>query len=187
MNLYHSPDHFRASDDTRALARPAEATEPTQEMIAVLVKHVREQFYTTWPERRWLQEQGLILKWVTWPASWLNERGISLSLARYEAILREIIVGIQRHGDTGKIKFFPVYFGHTIKQWFIHNGESLYEERKAIRNSIDLRFLKGLPPTQVSGPDPIAALAMAHRVLATRRVKTKAPKIDESQPSLFDV
>ena len=184
MNLYHSPDHFRASDDVRKLERPLEATEPTQEMIDGLIKHVRQQFYTRWPERRWLQEQGLILKWVTWPASWLNERGISLPLAKYEAILREIILGIQRHGDTGKIKFFPVYFGHSIKQWFVHNGESLYEEQKGIRNALDLRFLKGLPVARVAGPDPIAALAMAHRVLATRKLKAK-PATDTDQLSLL--
>lgn len=165
----------------------AQETEPTQAMIDTLMKHVRNQFYTSWPEKKWLQEQRLILMVLTWPATWLNERGIGLPLHRYEAILREIIVGIQRHGATAEIKYFPAYFEHAVKSWFVHNGEDLYEERKSIRNALDLRFLKGLKTSAPTGPDPMEVLAKTNAVLATTRRRPKTQKTDDQQPDLFSI
>lgn len=186
MKYGHGSERFRDGGDERVLARPAEQTDATQEMIATLMKHVRAQFYTAWPEKRWLQEQKRILMVLTWPASWCTQRGIGLPLGRYEAVLREIIVGIQRHGATAEVKFFPAYFERSVKAWFIHNGEGLYEERKSLRNALDLRFLKGLNPTPKQ-PDPTEALAAAHRVLATTARRAKAATTDETQPDLFSV
>jgi hypothetical protein len=185
MSLYNSANFFRPSGDERELARPLEQTEPTQQMVDDLMQHVRAQFYTIWPDKRWLQEQKAILGILTWPATWLNQRGISLPLPKYEAILREVIVGIQRHGATADIKFFPAYLEKAIKAWFIHNGEALYEDRKSIRNALDMRFLKGLTPEVPKAPDPIDILAQANRVLATAKRRPKAAKTDDLQRSLF--
>lgn len=187
MKYGHGSDRFREVTDDRVLARPTEQTDATQEMIQTLLKHVRAQFYTAWPEKRWLQEQKRILMVLTWPASWLTQRGIGLPLDRYDGVLREIIVGIQQHGATAEVKFFPAYFDHAVKAWFIHNGEALYEERKSLRNALDLRFLKGLNPTPARQPDPTEALAAAHRVLATTARRAKAATTDETQPELFKV
>lgn len=185
MNYHLGSEHFRAADDDRQLARPGEETAPTQVMIAALMKHVRQQFYTSWPEKKWLQEQRLILMVLTWPATWLNQRGIGLPLDRYERILRDIILEVQRHGATGEIKFFPAYFERTVKSWFIHNGEALYEERKSIRDALDLRFLRGMKTTAPTGPDPMQVLAQTNAVLATTRRRAKSANHDESQHLLF--
>jgi len=92
---------------------------------------------------------------------------------------------VQRHGATGEIKFFPAYFERTVKAWFIHNGESLYEERKSIRDAIDLRFLKGLKTTAPTGPDPMQVLAQTNAVLATTRRRQKSSPVDNDQLSLL--
>ena len=184
MNLYHGAERFQEGDGP-VPSRLPESTSPTTVMIETLMRHVRAQFYTLYPEKRWLQEQRHILMILTWPATWLNQRGIGLPLGRYEAVLREIIVGIQRHGDTATIKFFPAYFERTVKAWFIHNGEELYEERKSLRSALDLRFLKGLNPTPPKEPDPMEALLAAHRVLATTKRRAKVVKTDDLQESLF--
>jgi hypothetical protein len=126
----------------------AQETEPTQAMIDTLMRHVRNQFYADWPEKKWLQE---------------------------------------RHGATNEIRYFPAYFEHAVKSWFVHHGEDLYEERKSIRNALDLRFLKGLKQAAPTGPDPMEVLAKTNAVLATTRRRPKTQKIDDQQPDLFSI
>lgn len=185
MNFGHGSERLRASDDDRVFARPPTSTEPTEELINTLLTHLNAQFYSEGNPKRFFQDQRQLVGVLTWPATWLNQRGITLPLDRYEKILREIIAGIQRHGDTGKIKHFPAYFEHTVKQWFVHNGESLYEELKSIRNVLDLRFLKGLTPEVPKGPNPIDVLAQANRVLAVQKRNRKVTSDDADQLSFL--
>lgn len=184
MNYHHGSDFYREAGDDRDTKRPPEDTEPTQALIDGLMKHVREQFYARLPAKRWLQEQRLILMVVTWPASWLNQRGIGLPVDRYERILRDIIREVQQHGATNEIKFFPAYFERTVKAWFIHNGESLYEERKSIRDALDLRFLKGMATRPAAALDPMEILAKTNAVLATTRRRAKIKPSDDQLPLL---
>ena len=156
------------------------------QVIATLLDRINRRFYRTAPASRWMQDKRHLTGIVTWPATWLVERGISLPLDRYQALLGDILTGIEQHGDTA-IKFFPAYLERTVKAWFAHNGEALYTERKALRNALDFRALAAAGSANVQAPDPIEALAAANRVLATASRRTKAAKKDDLQGSLFDL
>ena len=160
------------------------------EMLEGLLRHINAQFYTGTTAKRWHQDHRHLMRALTWPATWLRQRRIEMPLERYESILREIILEIQRHGDTGKVRHFPSYLAECVRLWFVHNGDELWEESKRLRAKLDVRFLKGLPTaatTAVPGADPIEAMAAAHRVLAAGKPRAKAAKNDDSQPSLFDL
>jgi hypothetical protein len=55
-----------------------------------------------------------------------------------------------------------------VKSWFAHKGEDLYNERKSLRNAIDLRFLKGMKTTPANDG-------------------AKTQKTDDHQPDLFGI
>lgn len=161
-------------------------TDAPDAMIERLLAEIVNKFYGGKEARHWMQDQKPLLLALTWPATWLNERGIGLPVADYEARLREIIKGIAEHGDLAAIKFFPSYFGDCVRKHFVNQGEKLYEERKHIRNAIDLAFLKGMPAQATAkGPDPMAVLASTHLVLLKARHARKTQKTDASQASLF--
>ncbi len=191
MKFHHGrPDieQLGRADQKEAAGRQAgRETEAPGEMIRRVMERINRDFYAAQPARRWLQDQRPLMMAVTWPATWLNERAIGLPIGRLEAIHGEILGTILKHGDLAKIKYFPAYYFDCIRKWFFHQGEALYEERKHIRNALDLRFLEGGRPAAPIGPDPIQALVAAHRVLASESRRSKVGKNDDSQPLLFDL
>lgn len=154
-------------------------------VIERLLSRINTTFYRSQDARTWLVDHKALTHALTWPAAWLNQRAIGLPLDRYEKIIGEILDGIRAHGDLAAIRHFPTYLLRCTKQWFAHNGEALYEERKSIRNAIDLRVLKGLSAQPASAVDAIEVLAQAHRVLASRRATPKSRRHDDDQPTLF--
>jgi|GEM_PF-956297 len=171
---------------TPSRAAHRETIAPDQ-CIADLMSTLRAVFYGAGGEKKFFQDQKALMIVLTWPATWLNDRRIGLPVDRYDAILREIIKGVAEHADRAAIKHVPAYLERCVRLWFVHNGEELYEERKRVRNALDLRFLKGMPAQAPAGPDPVESMAQVHRVLATQRRGPKTRKSDDSQPSLFDV
>jgi hypothetical protein len=161
------------------------ATSVPDEVIAGLLASINTMFYTKADARAWLVDQKPLKLALTWPATWLNQRGIGLPLDRYEAILREILAEIRSHGDVAAIRHFPTYLLRCVKLRFQHNGETFYEEGKRMRNVLDLRFLKGLASQPAPAVDAIEVLAQAHRMLASRRPASKACPQDDDQPTLF--
>lgn len=154
-------------------------------MVAELLTEIGRHFYQGKSAKSWLQDQKALTMTLTWPAGWLKNRGVGLSVARYREIMREIIVGINEHGDLAKIDYFPSYLQHCVRLWFVHNGEELYYRQKSIRDSIDLALLKGGSAQAPAGPDPIEALAAAHRVLASQKRAAKTRKNDGDQLSFL--
>ena len=165
--------------------KPAAAESAPDAMIAGLLAEIGRRFYQGKGAKRWAQDQKPLMLALTWPAGWLQQRAVSLPVARYREILREIVEGIATHGDVAKIEYFPGYLQRCIRLWFVHNGEELYERQKSIRNALDLDFLKrGVAPAKAA-PDPVEALAAAHRVLASAKRPVKARGRDDGQTTFF--
>lgn len=141
-------------------------------------------FYRTKTARQWLQDERPLKEALTWPAVWLNERGVGMPSADYEAKLLEIIEGIARHGDLTRVKFFPAYLGDCIRKHFLHHGDEIYAARKHVRTAMDLAFLKGRSATPQPA-DAVPALLQAHAILATRRRASKTAAPDDLQGTLF--
>lgn len=174
-----------AARQAMAARHAGAATNVPDEAIARLMAKINATFYARADARAWLVDQKALTLALTWPATWLNQRAIGLPLDRYEAILRDILTDIRTHGDVASIRHFPTYLLRCVKLWFQHNGEELYEERKRMRNALDLRFLRGLPAQPAPTVDAIDVLAQAHRMLASRRPTPKARRPDDDQPTLF--
>lgn len=156
-------------------------------MVQELLGEIGRRFYAKDDGERWLKHQPALMLALTWPAGWLKQRGVTLPLDRYRTTMMEIIEGIAEHGDVSKVGYFPAYFLHCVRLWFVHNGEEVYERQKHVRNAIDRKMLQGGAAQAGTAPDPIEALAAAHRVLAGRKRPAKAPKAADSQTTLFDV
>ena len=161
-------------------------TEAPEAAIARLLGRINAEFYASADVKAWLRDEPAIRLALLWPATWLNRRAVTLPMPRYTAILAAILDGIRRHGNLAGIKHFPSYLFHAIEQWFIHHGDELYQERKHIRNAIDLNALRA-GPTHQKSPDPIEAMAAAHRLLSSRRKPAKTAAKDPHQGSFLDL
>ena len=160
------------------------ATEAPQALVARLLAEINRRFYAGKDVRAWTVDKRPILKALTWPAVWLNERGVGMPERDYEAKLLEIIEGISRHGALAKIKFFPAYLGDCIRKHFVHQGDEIYASRKHVRQAIELSFIKGRTPSAVAC-DVVPAIAAAHLVLSRPAKTPKPAKTDGLQGTLF--
>ena len=142
-----------------------------------LLEYIRQRFYPPDPaDKRFHRDRGMLLYTLTWPAAWLEERALCLSPRRYEALLRERLDAIARHGDPAvHQRYFPRYLFKTLQDWFAWHGEDLYDELKHIRNRLhDIHHLLNDMHTG-QAEDIVAPLAAAHSVLARRNHRKNKP------------
>lgn len=158
-------------------------TDAPDAMVDRLLGLVFEIFYKGGDGRRWLQDQKPLLMVLTWPAVWLNQRGVGMPAAEYETKMRDIIGIIARHGDLAKIKLVPAYLGDCVRKHFAHHGDEIYAARKHVRAALDVAALQGR--AAAAAPDAVPALVAAHAVLATGRKAARPRKTDDLQGSLF--
>jgi hypothetical protein len=102
-------------------------------LVKRFLYQIRTKFYPD-NEKGFYQERTLLLRAITHPAHWLQDRGVSLPEAKLEAILNEILRGIMHHGNTGNIGFFSAYLLKAVQTHMSKQGDRYYEEAKALRN-----------------------------------------------------
>ncbi|HYE32894.1 MAG TPA: hypothetical protein VEH27_15815 [Methylomirabilota bacterium] len=165
------------------MPRPQQQT--PAEIVNDLLAAIRNQFYADVPTKKWAQDSAFIRRNVVlWPASWLNNRGVTLPPARYKEIILGVLNEVKIHGRTAVVKYWPGYLKHCLQEHFKHQGERYYDEAKALRASIETALqMAGSATAKV---DPITAMAEARRDLLKqpRRAPSK-PKKQTSQPELF--
>ena len=134
--------------------------EVPQQILTDLLRCIRGQFCPDMPAKEWFQSQRFFIRILTYPAAWLNQRGVTLPPARYKVIILSIFDEVKHHGKTGEIRYFPGYLLKVVQEHFAHHGEEYYEEGKAIRSTAEraLFSLTNLPRVQ----DPVSSLAAAH-------------------------
>ncbi len=132
---------------------PGASTRIVQDFLHVL----RNQFYPD-DAKGFYQQRSLLIRGITYPASYLSERGVGLTEADHRRILTDQIRGIQHHGATQKIRFFGRYWLHVIQQHMRHHGETYYDSGKTIRT------------LAASGLDSIKAKAAASALDTTDRL-----------------
>ena len=146
------------------------------EIIADLMGAVRNQFYAG--SDKWFGDQEFIKRRVvTWPARWLNGRGVTLKPPRYKEILLGIFQDIKRHGTTEAVAYWPGYLMHCVQQHFKHHGEEIYTEAKSLRNQVENALLAGRRAAdEARANDPVAGLALVHQALTVaHKRKQKLP------------
>lgn len=164
-------------------------TEDTQVEIEQLLGNIRSQFYTTTPDKKFFEDRNVLLLAVTWPATWLKERGCTWSAERYFQVLRTILVGIKSHGATGEIRYFPGYLLRCVQDHFRHNSDAYCDEGKKTRNAWEMAIGKAMGAARADAlrrdEAAIDLLAQAHRVVAVRRTPTKVETKADPQGLLF--
>jgi hypothetical protein len=141
-----------------------ENTLPTEKILA----QIKQRFYDSHlSEKRFYQDRRMLLYTVTWPATWLDRRGLPITSQAYQKLLIERLDDIAKHGNPARYQaYFPRYLLKTIQDWFAHHGEDLYEELKHVRNQLcAIDSLLRAQPTQSAG-DVVTPIAQAHAVLA---------------------
>jgi len=123
---------------------------------------------------------------ITFPALWLDLRGVRLSAKRYEEILSHIIRTVNEHGNLAEIRSPGRYLLHAVEMHMHHHGDAYYEEGKRVRNATEhvSDVLNGLRAIQ-GADNTVPALAEAHRVLAAAKPGRK-PKCKPAATDLQD-
>lgn len=157
---------------------PARARQQTpQEVRDALLELVQRKFY----EGDWIgfqKEQKDLLRWVIlWPASWLNERGVTVPPERYREIVSQVLITAAAF-QRGKIKYRPAYLRHVVQSHFAHHGEEIYGAAKAAR-SVAEHALMTLGKLPVATPDRLVPeFTAAARLLERRKPRLTVPKSD---------
>jgi hypothetical protein len=157
----------------RSVSRPKQQL--PVEIIDDLMGSIRNGFYPG--DERWFADQEFIRRRVvTWPAAWLNSRGVTLKPERYKELLLGIIIEIKRCGKTEAVKYWPGYLAHCVQQHFKHHGEEIYEEAKAVRNQVETALMACHKAADAArGTDSVAGLALVHYALTSAHKRKRRP------------
>ena len=155
------------------------------EAIEELLTAVHQRFYAAHPPRDFHRDRRRLLYALTWPATWLERRGLTCCARRYHALVAERLADIAVHGDPARYgAYFPTYLLKCLQDWFQHHGDELYNELKHIRNALDQVLASARFAAAVQrDAQHIEVLAATHRLLQARRAQREKP--DTRQLSLF--
>lgn len=137
------------------------------EIIDDLMGAIRNSFYPG--DDRWFKDQQFIrFHVVTWPAAWLNAKGVTLPPLRYKEIILDVLQGIKQHGKTEVVQYWPGYLKHCLQTHFKIHKQKIYEEAKAIRNQVEHALLACQRSIQATH-DPIEVIALARQLNRPKR------------------
>lgn len=154
-------------------------------VVRPLLEEIRRRFYGGQPVRDFHRDRHMLLYALTWPATWLEHRGLTCSSVRYRMLVTGRLDDIAVHGDPARYgAYFPTYLLKCVQDWFQHHGDELYGELKHIRNALDQVLASTRLATTVRrDARHVELLASAHRLIRSER-KTRL-QTDTRQLSLF--
>lgn len=164
-------------------------TEPTPVDLDEQLRNIRNQFYTDATAKKFFQDRNVLLLALTWPATWLKQRGVTWSGQRYTQTLFDLFQQIKRHGATGEVRYFPGYLLKVIQDHFAHHSDDFCDEGKRMRHAWEKALGTAVGATRAArlhqDEQTLDTLAQAHRMLASGRRRPKTAATDVSQGSLF--
>jgi len=142
----------------------------SKELLIDLMDFLERKFYQGHPVS-FKNDRSRLLQWVVlWPASWLDERGVTIPADQYRKIFTSVFLDATRYGDTGNIKYLPAWLAQVIQSHFRIHGEEIYQEAKNIRTLAETALLAaGKAP--VARPDPVRELAQAARLVKASKAR----------------
>ena len=163
------------------------SAEAPAELMALFLRSIKNQFYKAPHEKLFYQEKFLLQQAITYPAAYLQARGVGLPIERYKALLTTIIRTINAHGNLATVRSPGRYLLHAVQEHMRHHGEDYYEAGKRTRDAL-ADALMGLKPrtkgAEIQSADsPVAALAETNRILSAgkggrRKASTPAVQTD---------
>lgn len=164
-------------------------TEETKVQLDRLLGTIREQFYAGQPPKKFFQDQNVLALAATWPATWLNHRGVTWTAERYFQTLHTLLREIKEHGATGEVKYFPGYLLKCIQDHFAHRSDEYCDEAKRTRSAFDLALGRAVDAGKLAdirtAEATVDVLAQAHRLLAKQPRRRKTPETNDGQLSLL--
>jgi hypothetical protein len=154
----------------RSPAPPPAGPGTPDDAVADLLHLVQQRFYPPNDDANpshFFQDRRRLIYALSWPAVWLEHRGLTCSPARYRCLVTERLEAIACHGDPSRYgAYFPTYLLKCLQDWFRHHGDELYAELKHLRNTLDQILASPvLAATARRDAQQIETLAAAHRLL----------------------
>lgn len=155
------------------------------ELIAEMLRLIRGLFFKKATDKQFFQERPMLERAITYPARYLNERGVKLPGSKYRAILVTVINTIRDKGNRSLIKRFSAYFLHSVQEHMRHHGDEYYYAAKDARPIASLVDSVVSKAGRQSSPDrTVEVLAEVHQVLKSKGGRKPRLK-PASQPDLF--
>jgi len=164
-------------------AEPRPKLAADEQLLTELLIQVRGHFYSTKPPAVFQRDRRRLLQALSWPAHWLDHRGLFCSPARYRSLLCARLDAIRSHGDPACYgPYFPTYLLKCLQDFFDRHDDELHAEFRHIRHALDVvcGSLRSADQATVQSRQ-ITALAAAHRLLRART----PPTDDSRQLPLF--
>ena len=145
-----------------------------------LLLAIRQRFYVHRPTDYHRDRQRL-LHAVTWPATWLDERGLTCSAQRYQTLIEERLHAIAAHGNPAAYgAYFPTYLLKCLQDFFARHGDELYAELKHIRNALDQLLASARFAERVQRhARHLDLLVSTHRLIESRHAQRAAVVSDQ--------
>lgn len=155
-----------------------------EELLASVLEFVERKFYAG-DRVAFIKDRKRLLSWVVLRlATWLDERGVTLSPERYREILVDrILMEAVLHGNTYGIRYRPAWLGKVVESHLRLHGEDYYEEAKSLRNLAD-SCLSVAAASVRRDPDPVRELARAASLVKSA-IKGPVKRCSGAQLLLF--
>jgi hypothetical protein len=155
----------------------------SSELKDACLEVIRSKFYQGDDKGFYQERQHLLREVILWPASWLNNRGVTLHGDHYRQIFIRVFIEAAAHVQS-KVRYRPAYLKQVIQSHFKKHGEEYYDQAKSTRNLIEQTIVDigHAGPRQA---DPVRELATARQILATRHKKATIKTSLNNQLTLF--
>jgi hypothetical protein len=142
--------------------------QPTpQDLTDSCLNFLRTKFYRD-DAVSFAKDRSRLLEWVVlWPASWLNDRGVTIHGDAYREIFIKTFLEADMHRAT-KITYLPAWLRYVIQSHFKIHGEDYYQAAKNVRTLAEHALIVAGQHRQPT-PDPVREMANAHQILASQK------------------
>ena len=156
------------------------STDPLAATTDELLLAIRLRFYLHQPADYHRDRQRLLYA-LTWPATWLDERGLTCAPQRYQTLIADRLQAIAAHGNPAAYgAYFPTYLLKCLQDWFNRYGDDLYSELKHIRNALDQLLASARFAERVQRhAHHLDVLVSTHRLIETRHAHRAATASDQ--------
>ena len=154
--------------------------DPLAATLEEVLHTIRLRFYLHRPAD-YPRDRPRLLYALTWPATWLDARGLTCSPQRYQRLIEDRLHAIAAHGNPSAYgAYFPTYLLKCLQDFFDRHGDEFYSELKHIRNALDQLLASARFAERVQRhASQLDVLVSTHRLLARRSPGTQAHATDQ--------
>ena len=159
----------------------------SDELRESLLDFLRRKFYQGKGDGlKFIQERSRLLSWVVlWPASYLDEKGVSIHGEKYREIFHKVFLQADSN-RAEKITYRPAWLKEVIQSHFRIHGEEYLVEAKSVRSLVERTMLLTGKLPSAAAADPVAELAKQREILIKLGPKkTTLKPVVKEQLSLF--